>query len=99
MKKVDTINSTKIIKKDIGGISIYIEEDNTSYYIKMDDNTFTQQCKGIFESSNIKKYGYNLAEDYVMLKELGINMNNIYYDVKIAAYDLNPTSSNLSMEM
>ena len=98
LKKVDTINSTKIIKKDIGGISIYIEEDNTSYYIKMDDNTFTQQCKGIFESSNIKKYGYNLAEDYVMLKELGINMNNIYYDVKISAYDLNPTSSNLSME-
>ena len=98
LKKVDTINSTKIIKKDIGGISIYIEEDNTSYYIKMDDNIFTQQCKGIFESSNIKKYGYNLAEDYVMLKELGINMNNIYYDVKIAAYDLNPTSSNLSME-
>lgn len=33
-----------------------------------------------------------------MLKELGIEMNNIYYDAKIAAYDLNPTSSHYSIE-
>lgn len=98
LKKDDAINSTKIIKKNISGISIYIEEENTSYYIKMNDITFTQYCKDILESPTIKKYGYNLSEDYVMFKELGINMDNIYYDMKIAAYDLNPTSNNFSIE-
>ncbi len=98
LKKDEETNSTKIIKKEIGGISIYIKEENTAYYIKTNDETFTKYFKDVFESLEIKKYGYNLAEDYVILKELGININNIYYDVKIAAYDLNPTNNNLSIE-
>ena len=97
LKKEDSIGSSKIIKKEIKGISIYIKENNTAYYIKVEEEAFTQYFKKIFESLEIKKYGYNLAEDYVILKELGINMNNIYYDVKIAAYDLNPTGSNFSI--
>lgn len=98
LKKEDSIGSSKIIKKEIKGISIYIKENNTAYYIKVEEEAFTQYFKEIFESLEIKKYGYNLAEDYVILKELDINMNNIYYDVKIAAYDLNPTNSNFSIE-
>ena len=98
IKKDDVVNSTKIIKKEIKGISIYIKENNTAYYTKTNDDEFIAYFKDAFESIEIKKYGYNLAEDYVVLKELGINMNNIYYDVKIAAYDLNPTNSNFSIE-
>ena len=98
LKKDEISNSTKIIKKEIRGIGIYIKENNTAYYIKINDEEFIKYFKEIFESLEIKKYGYNLAEDYVLLKEIGINMNNIYYDVKIAAYDLNPTNSNFSIE-
>ena len=58
--------------------------------------------KEIFENTSIKKYGYKLVEDYVLLKELGINPENIYYDAEIAAYDINPTNkyklNDLSME-
>ena len=90
--------STKIIKKKIYSISIYDEESNTSYFIKLQDEDLLKYFKSIFESFEIKKYGYDMAEDYVMLKEIGIEMDNIYYDVKIAAYDLNPTNSHYSIE-
>lgn len=79
----------KIIKKDITGISIYSE--NKIYYIKQHDG-FISQLKNIFEDENIEKYGYNLAEDYILLKQIGITMKNIAYDAKVAAYILNPTS-------
>lgn len=95
----DTSNdNTKIIKKELKSISIYFEKENTSYYIKLNNDILQKYIKNLFENNKLKKYGYDLAEDYVMLKELGINMENICYDAKIAAYDLNPTSSNFSIE-
>src|SRR5699024_845747 len=98
LEKKDINNSEKIIKKEITGISIYNEEENTAYYIKLPEAEISKYLKNIFESLKIKKYGYDISEDYVMLKELGIELNNIYYDVKIAAYDLNPTNSHFTIE-
>ena len=82
-------NEEDIIKKDITGISIYSE--NKLYYIRKHQN-FLEQLKLIFEDKNIEKYGYDLAEDYILLKQIGITINNIVYDAKVAAYILNPTS-------
>ncbi len=82
-------NPENIIKKDIVGISIY--SGNTIYYIKKQDK-FVEQLKQIFEDKNIEKYGYDLAQDYILLKQIGITMENIVYDAKVAAYVLNPTS-------
>ena len=82
-------NSDNIIKKEITGISIYSE--NKIYYIVSHEG-FKDQLKGIFENENIEKYGYDLAQDYILLKQIGITMRNIVYDAKIAAYILNPTS-------
>ena len=78
-----------IIKKEITGISIYSE--NKIYYITQHDG-FEDQLKSIFEDEQIEKYGYDLAQDYILLKQIGITMKNIVYDAKIAAYILNPTS-------
>ena len=78
-----------IIKKEITGISIYSE--NKIYYIGLHDG-FKEQLKNIFEDEQIEKYGYDLAQDYILLKQIGITMKNIVYDAKIAAYILNPTS-------
>ena len=91
-------DNTKIIKKKIKSISIYLNKENTSYYIKLNDESLKKNIKEIFENDKLKKCGYDLAEDYVILKEIGINMENIWYDAKIATYDLNPTSSNFSLE-
>lgn len=98
LEKEDINNTNKIIKKAIKSISIYNAENNTSYYIRLKDEELKIHFKEVFEDIEIEKYGYNISEDYVILKELGIEMNCIYYDVKIAAYDLNPTNSNFSIE-
>ncbi len=86
---VQNQNETDIIKKDIVGISIYSE--NKIYYIEKTDK-FLVQIKKIFEDEKIGKYSYNISEDYIILKQLGITMQNIIYDAKVAAYVLNPTS-------
>ena len=98
LQKQDCTDNTKIIKKKIKSISIYIEEENKSYHLRINEQKFVEKFKSIFEDTKIKKYGYHLAEDYVILKQLGIDCKNICYDLKIASYDLNPTSSNLSIE-
>ena len=78
-----------IIKRKITGISIY--SDNKIYYI-VENKDFEQQLKALFENEKIEKYGYDLAQDYILLKQIDITMKNITYDAKIAAYILNPTS-------
>ena len=85
----ESSNLEDIIKKEITGISIYSE--NKIYYISSHDG-FKEQLKNIFEDEQIEKYGYDLAQDYILLKQIGITMKNIVYDAKIAAYILNPTS-------
>ena len=82
-------NPEFIIKRKITGISIY--SYNKIYYIVEHDG-FKQQLKELFENEQIEKYGYDLAQDYILLKQIDITMKNITYDAKISAYILNPTS-------
>ena len=82
-------NEENIIKKDIVGIGIYSNEK--LYHISKSEN-FEKTLKEIFENEKIEKYGYNLAEDYILLKQTGITMKNIVYDQKVATYILEPTS-------
>ena len=87
-------NENNIIKNDIVGIGIYSE--NKLYYInknsfKQTKDGFENILKKIFENKEIEKYGYNLAEDYILLKQIGITMENIVYDAKVATYILDST--------
>ena len=100
--KIEDKNSENIIKKTVKSISIYDEEKAIVYYCKINSENLIKYFKEIFEDAAIKKYGYKLVEDYVLLKELGINPENISYDAEIAAYVINPTNkyklNDLSME-
>ena len=89
LELVDNNNEENIIKKDIVGIGIYSNEK--LYYISKSEN-FEKTLKEVFENEKIEKYGYNLAEDYILLKQIGITMKNIVYDQKVATYILEPTS-------
>ena len=89
LELVDNNNEENIIKKDIVGIGIYSNEK--LYYISKSAE-FEKILKEIFENEKIEKYGYNLAEDYILLKQTGITMKNIVYDQKVATYILEPTS-------
>lgn len=95
LDKVSTINSSNIIKKEIKSISIIIE--NKVYYIN-NVMQMLEKLKEIFESTGIKKVSYKIKEDYVILKEHEITMQNLNFDVEIASYLLNPTASKYMLE-
>ena len=44
------------------------------------------------------KISNNIKEDYILLKQEGINSENMMFDCKIAAYVLNATSNAYSLE-
>ena len=95
---LETENSTdeeKIIKKNIVGIGILDETSGRTIYIK---NPNINKLKEIFENKKKEKIGYNLSEDYVLLRENGIKIKNIKYDVEVAAYDINPTNIKHKLE-
>ncbi len=88
-------NNILIIKRKITNISVCIE--NNVYYIKLKEE-FIKYLKEIFENSNIEKIGYKQKIDYILLKQLGINLTNLKFDVEIAGYILNSNSSKYTLE-
>ena len=86
-------NSEDIIKQDIISISIYNYEEKEVYYIKKTEHKdeFYDFLKRIFEDGEIEKLGYELGRVYILLKQIGINVRNLKYDITVASYILDPT--------
>ena len=86
-------NKEDIIKKDIISISIYNPEEKEVYYIKRKnwENEFDKFLKQIFEDEKIEKFGFELGRVYILLKQIGINVKNLKYDITVASYILDPT--------
>ena len=90
--KVADKQSKNIIKKKLKSVNILNSESKEVYYIKIDNiDKFLKMFKAIFESEDVKKYGFSMNEDYVLLMENGVHLANIVYDAEIAGYVLNPT--------
>ncbi len=89
-----------IIKKIINSISVVNLEKNIIYYYNFENNinTFIKYFKDIFEDKEIKIGGFELAKDYILIKQIGIEPNNLTFDAKIAAYLLSPTTSKYTLE-
>ena len=86
----------KIIKEKIKGISVYNKIDNEVYYIDLNSNL--NYIKDILENNEIKKVSIDLSKVYILLKQEGINLKGIDYDISIASYILNPTDNKLKIE-
>ena len=86
-------NKEDIIKQDIISISIYNFEEKEVYYIKRKgiENEFEDFLRRIFEDEEIEKFGFELGRVYILLKQIGINVQNLKYDVSVASYILDPT--------
>lgn len=67
------------------------------YYLDIEESEL-QELKEILEDEKIKKVGIDLNKTYILLKQLGIEIKGIEYDVGIAAYILNPTNNKLEIE-
>lgn len=91
-------NEEKIIKEEIVGIGIFNQKDNQSYYISLKEKNQIQKLKEIFENEEISKIGIDLSKIYILLKQEGINIKGIKYDIGIAAYIINPTNNKLQIE-
>lgn len=81
----------KNIRKDrISGISIIVKEE--SYFLDIKTcEAIMDVLKDIFEDMNIKKYGHKMKKDIILLKQYGISLNGIVFDLAIALYLIEPT--------
>ena len=84
-------NQENIIKEEISAISIYDNEKKEVYYIRKIDDEFETFLKDIFENEKIEKIGYELGNVYILLKQIGITMQNLKCDITVASYILDPT--------
>ena len=90
-EKIDSANDELIIKKKINAISIYSKAQNKVYYIVA--NNKLDNLKELFEDDQIQKCSYELKEDIILLKQIGIEPQNMSFDIKIAAYILNSATN------
>ena len=84
----------KIIKEKIKGIAVYNKDENEVYYLECEGC----DLKEVLEDSSIKKVGIDLTRVYILLKQEGINLKGINYDIAIASYILNSTDNKLKIE-
>ena len=91
LEKENSNNKELIINKTIKAISVYVPSENKVYYILVHNNM--EMFKNIFEDFTIEKNGYDLKEDIILLKQIGINANSMKFDIKIAGYILNSVTN------
>ncbi|MFG6319629.1 MAG: DNA polymerase I [Clostridia bacterium] len=92
-EKIET-SKKLIIKKEIK--NLYLSKENKVYVLDFELNKY--YIKEIFEDKNLLKVGYEQKVDYIILKENGINPENLMYDIRIAGYLLNSVSNAYSIE-
>ena len=90
----EVTDNTLIIKKVIEHVNVYDQVENKIYSFKFNKDL----VKEIFENDNVKKCGYRIKTDYILLHQNDIKASNMMYDAKIAAYILNSTSNAYSLE-
>ena len=90
----EVTDNTLIIKKVIEYVNVYDQVENKIYSFKFNKDL----VKDIFENDNVKKCGYRIKTDYILLHQNDIKASNMMYDAKIAAYILNSTSNAYSLE-
>lgn len=78
-----------ILNKNLLYVFLSID-GNKIYYIKEED---LFNIKDLLIDETIEKIGYNLKEDYIALKPYDINLNNIKFDITIAEYLIDSTTS------
>ena len=94
LENIECNDESLIIKKKINYIYIYNPDKNKVYSSRLNKEIF----KDIFENKEIMKISNQVKEDYILLKQEGINSENMMFDTKIAAYVLNATSNAYSLE-
>lgn len=96
-EKAEVQETLGVIPKKMDNIYIIIEQTVYEIPIKNMD-LFVQNFKGTLEDNSIKKYSYHMKEDIVLWRQVGIDLNGIYFDSEIAGYLLNSSISHYTLE-
>ena len=72
------------------GISFCWNRGEAYYVSESGINKHKLLIKQVLKDEKVRKIGHNLKFDYQVLKNIGINVKNIYFDTMIAAYLINP---------
>ena len=88
----------------LAGIAICLEADEAFYIVlnhpdsQLDERKVLNQIRHFFEDPGIKKIGQNIKFDTMVLHQHGIQVLNLYFDTMLAAYLINPTSSQHNLD-
>ncbi|HEY9061593.1 MAG TPA: DNA polymerase I [Pseudobacteroides sp.] len=88
IEKVDDFNS------NLKGAGISWGKDKSVYLQitgEFTEDVFIDRFKEVFESDEVKKYGHDLKNLIVYLKNKGVSLNGLSFDTMIGAYILNPS--------
>jgi DNA polymerase-1 len=96
------ISSMDSLKPQVTGIAVY--NGNKAFYIPSGHDDFTaaqigideikKEFSSIISSAKIKKISCDLKCERNIYNAIGIEFNNLYFDISIAAYCVNPSKSN-----
>ncbi|WP_195336210.1 DNA polymerase I [Paraclostridium bifermentans] len=98
-------NSKKLILKTISKSGNILEKNIMQIYLSVDgeelfwaDESQIDEIKELLVAEDLRVYGYNLKEDYIALRPYGISLSNIYFDIAIAEYLIDSSSSNYTYD-
>ncbi len=91
-------NPEKIIKEKIISISIYEKKSNKAYVYELETEKDILKFKEVLEDEEIKKVSIHLSQICILLRQIGIKLQGLEFDAKIAGYILNPTDNKLKIE-
>ena len=83
---------------------VFAFPDRSSYYCRIktkETDIFSQihsSLKKLLEDKKIKKIGHNLKFEYMILKQLNINLKGIYFDTMLGEYLLNSNRTHFNLE-
>ena len=83
-----------ILEKNL--MTIYLSINGEDIYYTNEENL--DKIRELLISDEIKKYGYELKDDYITLRPYGIFLNNMYFDISIAEYLIDSSSANYTYD-
>ncbi|MBU1167312.1 DNA polymerase I [Patescibacteria group bacterium] len=98
---VDTeTTSLRPLEAKLIGISFALKEKEAYYLANFLDlpADLQKQTKDILENKNIKKIAHNFKYDYIIFKNHGINLQNVWFDTMVASYLLESNSRRHSLD-
>lgn len=95
----------KLILKTVSKSGNILEKNIMQIYLSVDgeelfwaDESQIDEIKELLVDEDLRIYGYNLKEDYIALRPYGISLSNIYFDIAIAEYLIDSSSSNYTYD-